>query len=135
MKRGFLTIVITLILIASYGQEKNNEKVQGKITGKVLDSSSGLPLDYSTITLFAAGKNKPLNGTTSDSAGNFILTNIPSGSFSITVEFIGYKSFNITDININQKKQLIDLKNILLSPNIIPWVKFSYKVILCPKIL
>src|SRR6476659_6877934 len=98
-----LTAAILFLVFASYGQQVRNEKGKSEITGKVMDSSSHLPLEYATITLFAAGKNKPLNGTTSDSAGHFILTNISPGSFNVTVEFIGYKIFNLTNIIVTEK--------------------------------
>jgi len=70
VKQGLLTAAIfLLLLIASYGQKSNNEKAGGKITGKIIDSSSNLPLEYATITLFVTGKSKPFNGTTSDTNG------------------------------------------------------------------
>ncbi len=115
MKQGLLTAAIFLsLLIASYGQESNNEKAGGKITGKIIDSSSNLPLEYATITLFVTGKNKPLNGTTSDTNGEFTLINIPAGSFNIIVEFIGYQTFNFSNITVNQKHEVIYLKHISL---------------------
>lgn len=113
MKQGLLTIAIFFLLIASYGQQKINDKSGGKIAGKILDSLSNLPLEYATITLFITGKTKPFNGTTADANGNFTLSNIPSGSFNIVAEFIGYKPSNLNNIKV-EKNQVIDLKNILL---------------------
>ena len=80
MKKWFLSAAIPLLSIATYGQEKTNERAGGKITGRIIDSSSKLPLEYATITLYVHGKDKPVNGTTSDSAGNFTLSAVPSGT-------------------------------------------------------
>jgi len=102
-------------LIVCYGQQKITEKQGGKITGTVIDSSSNLPLEYATITLFAPGKSKPFNGTTSDVNGHFILTNVPTGSFNVVIEFIGYRPVNLNNITVSQKHEIIDLKNVLLN--------------------
>ena len=114
VKKEFLTVAIFLLFIASYGQERNNEKAGGKIIGKVIDSSSNLPLEYATVTLFVTGKSKPVNGTTSDVNGDFNLTNIHPGSFNIVIDFIGYKTSNLGNITISQKNEVIDLKNVFL---------------------
>jgi ferric enterobactin receptor len=114
VKKWFLTAPILFLLAASYGQNNNNGKGTGKINGKIIDSSSDLPLEYASVTLFATGTNSPLNGTTSDSAGNFILTNIPEGNFSITIEFIGYKTLTLSNITLSRKHQEINLKKIPL---------------------
>jgi outer membrane receptor protein involved in Fe transport len=114
VKQGLLTAIIFFLLISSYGQQRANEKARGKIIGKVIDSSSDLPLEYATVTLFVTGKSKAFNGTTSDSTGDFTLTNIPHGSFNIVIEFIGYQTFNLNNITVNQKHGIIDLKNVFL---------------------
>jgi outer membrane receptor protein involved in Fe transport len=114
VKKGFLIVPLLFLFTASYEQQKINERKGGKISGKIIDSSSNLPLDYATITLFVTGKTKPINGTTADSSGYFTLTNIPSGSFNVVIEFIGYQTFTFNNIIINQKHETIDLKSILL---------------------
>jgi len=113
VRKGFLTAAILLLLITSYGQQKSKEKTAGKIIGRVMDTSSDLPLEYATVSLCIAGQSKPVNGTTSDSSGKFTLTDIPFGNFSIVVEFIGYQSFDL-NITVNQKHEVINLNNIYL---------------------
>lgn len=109
-----LAAVVLLLVITCYSQQTLKQKTKSEITGIVMDSSSYRPLEYATISLFAAGTTKPLNGTTSDSAGHFILTDLSPGTFSVKVEFIGYKVFILDDVLIAQKHETIDLKNILL---------------------
>src|ERR1041385_4277297 len=106
--------VVLLLTITSYSQQTLKERATGEITGTVIDSASNSPLEYATITLFSGGRSKPLNGTTSDAAGHFILTDISPGKFSVAVEFIGYKIFSVGNITVTQKHEAVDLKNILL---------------------
>jgi outer membrane receptor protein involved in Fe transport len=110
MKKGLLGISIFFLLISGYGQEKSG----GRITGKVMDSALNVPLEFATITLLAQGKNPPLNGTTADTSGRFLLTNVPTGTFRITIESLGYQPLHIGNVTINQKHEVIDLKQVFL---------------------
>src|SRR5215475_9954656 len=110
MKKGLLGLCIFFLLISSYGQEKTG----GRITGRVMDSSMNAPLEYATITLLAQGKGTPVNGTTADSSGRFTLANIPTGTFRIVIESLGYQPLQLGNISINQKHQVIDLKDLFL---------------------
>jgi ferric enterobactin receptor len=110
MKKGLLGFCIFFLLISSYGQEK----MGGRITGRIMDTSLNTPLEYATITLFAQGKGNPLNGTTADSSGGFILTNIPTGTFRIVIESLGYQPLHLANITINQKRQIIELNDLFL---------------------
>ena len=69
-----------------------------------------LPLLYSDRE-----KQKPFNGATTDNVGNFTVTNVPPGTFTIVVESIGYSPFSIKNVIINQKHEVVNLKNIMLS--------------------
>src|SRR5206468_3849732 len=70
--------------------------------------------EYATITLFGIKEKKALNGTTSDSSGNFSLTNVPYGTFNVVVEFIGYRPSNFSDVVVSEKHKVVDLNNIFL---------------------
>ena len=86
------------------------------IIGTVVSIESKTPLEYGTVTIFIKGEKKPLTGTTTDKAGSFNLTEIPAGTFTIVFENIGYKADTLRDVVINKKDAIIDLKNILLTP-------------------
>jgi len=102
------------IFSAALSQIKEKTEAKARIAGTVVDSSSGLPLEYATITIFKQGENKASNGTTSDNLGNFTVTNVAPGTFTVVVESIGYIAFTISNVLINQKHEVIDLKNIKL---------------------
>jgi ferric enterobactin receptor len=114
VKKGILIGLMLCIYFVTYSQIKEKTDVKAKITGRVIDSSSTLPLEYATITLFKHGETKAVNGTTTDNLGNFIVTNVPSGTFTIVAEFIGYSPFTINNVIINQKHEVVDLRNIRL---------------------
>lgn len=84
------------------------------ISGKIVDSATGQPLEYATISLFLPHSQKPLDGTTSDQDGRFIVKDIPAGTFTVVVEFIGYHPVTINDVVVNNENATVDLKTISL---------------------
>lgn len=113
MKKSLLVFILLCIISAGYAQEKEKD-ANAKITGKVMDSVTNLPLEYATITLFKQGEKKAINGSTTNKDGNFTVTDVSTGVFSALVEFIGYTSSAINNIHIEQKHAVVDLQNILL---------------------
>jgi len=116
MKREFLSIVLALLLAASYGQGKIDPSTGGTILGKLIDSATNLPLESATITLYATGKNKVLNRTTTDSSGVFGLANLLPGSYTVVIEYVGYRTINVRNILVTQKNDLVNLKRIHATP-------------------
>ncbi|MEP7319832.1 MAG: carboxypeptidase regulatory-like domain-containing protein, partial [Panacibacter sp.] len=114
-------VLLTALLLCNFylanAQEKTNTNANSKITGKVIDSLTNLPLEYATLTIFKKGEKKAINGATTDTSGKFTVTNMEIGLFTAMVEFIGYKPAIVNNINISQKRIVIDLHNILLTKN------------------
>src|SRR5215831_9661413 len=102
------------IFSATLAQNKERTDAKARITGTVVDSLSTLPLEYATITIIKNGEKNASNGATSDNLGNFTVTNVAAGTYTLVVESIGYASFTIHDLVINQKHEVVDLRNIKL---------------------
>lgn len=80
----FLPLLLLSVLIF-YTVSCTNEN--GVLSGRITDSSNGLPLDGAFVT------TEPLNlSATSDQEGNFVIVDIPSGSYTITVSATDYIS-------------------------------------------
>lgn len=75
----FLTLFLFLAITTTYSQNK--------ISGVIIDDSSGVPLDL--VNVYLPGLEK---GTTSDEQGNFSLENLPSGKHKILFSMIGYET-------------------------------------------
>ena len=94
-------------------QNENNEK--GKISGRMIDSISGQPIEYATIGLFTQVGNKVVNGATTNEKGIFKMTNIAEGSYKLVIDFIGYKKCEKNNVVISKKNKNIVLGDIKLS--------------------
>jgi len=76
LKMSFATV---LLLSCAYSQ--------GKLTGTVTDGITNNPLPGANV--FIEGTSY---GTAADADGNFTISNVSDGSYTVTAGYIGYKS-------------------------------------------
>ncbi|HEX2867448.1 MAG TPA: outer membrane beta-barrel family protein [Ignavibacteriales bacterium] len=84
----------------------------GSITGKVIDSQAGKPVEYASVVLFRASGGKQINGAVTDLNGNFEIKDVRPGKYNIAVSFIGYEKKRIRDVELSSNK--LDMGEILL---------------------
>ena len=90
-----------MLLLGIYLHAQN----KSSLSGRIIDSSTNTPVDYATITLTKAG-GKVVNGSTSDSSGNFTVSDIDTGLYNVSFEFIGYKKKTLKNIRIKENKDV-----------------------------
>jgi outer membrane receptor protein involved in Fe transport len=114
--RIFCTILFIIITSLTLKAQNNSTGEKGKITGKVTDATTKVPVDYATVSIFKPGSTSPFNGASTDPKGNFKIDNISPGEYSITIDFLGYKQQKIDHVVISSTAKNVSLGNILLSP-------------------
>ena len=76
-----------------FGQQKiDNKKIA--ITGKIVEKSSALPLEYATITFTSSETNKVVSGGITDAKGEFKIVITP-GVYNIKYEYISFKTIEV----------------------------------------
>jgi TonB-linked SusC/RagA family outer membrane protein len=75
----------------------------GTIEGRVTDTISGEDLPGVNVAIKSLQK-----GVSTDTNGEYTLTNIPSGTYKITFSFIGYTTFE-TEINVSEELETLDV--------------------------
>ena len=87
--RLFMTLFLLFSAFAQAGQT-------GKIAGRVVDASTNEPL---------VSANVVVQGTTLGSAtdvdGFYTINGIPPGTYSVVVNYIGYRKFTMTNVRVN----------------------------------
>ncbi len=85
MKKLFVLSLVMLMTIGVFAQK-------AKITGKIVDAQSGEALIGAT-----AGLSGYAIGSVADLTGNFKINNVPTGSYTLVISFVGYEdqSFEI----------------------------------------
>jgi len=124
--RVFTTIFLCLFLVAYQAQRgsgqwsgkggpKGGNKASTKLKGKVTDAATGEALEFATISIVGAKRNKLVGGGVSDEKGNF-LVEFRGKSIIVKVEFISYDSYTSEIIAIDTDKLVHNIGEIKLSP-------------------
>ena len=74
------------------------------VTGTVHDNTTNEPLTGANIVLI--NDDLPI-GAVSDERGRFRMENVPVGYVSIRVSFVGYKTVELTDMELWSGKELV----------------------------
>jgi len=90
MRKVLFLIVLALITLKLTARQPAQKALSGKITGRVVDSSSKQNIDYATISVFVPGKKDPVTGATTDTKGAFKIEGLAPGTYSLEIDFIGY---------------------------------------------
>lgn len=112
MQRIFIPLLL-LTLSTFQGIAQQNQKPI-TISGKVIDSDSGQPLEYATFVLQSADKPEQVTGGITDLSGNFEVEATP-GTYNISIEYISYKSYSLKGQTYDSS---INLGSISLSPDV-----------------
>ncbi len=105
------------------GQQQQPQQAQevfkgtGKIQGVILDSLSQKPVEYATIGLFDAKTNQPVDGTTTDQKGAFVMKNLADGDFRLEITFLGYKNLVKKNVILAKGKRDLNTGSLSLAPD------------------
>src|ERR1035437_6521125 len=110
----FLLFSFLLFCSSAQAQQSGNSGT-GKITGRIIDSASGQPVEYAAINLLIQGEEKVVNGTTTDDKGLFTLTDIADGTYKIIIYFVGYQTGFKENIVVNKSNSKIAFGDIKLT--------------------
>ena len=92
MRKCFLFAAMLCLAITAFTQEK-----KGMFSGTVKASATKLPLNEAVVTLSSPileGKRYAVT----DSTGNYKITNLPKGTYSIIIEIEGFDAINYDNI-------------------------------------
>lgn len=118
--KQFFILFFSFVGISLYAQQPQGGSfapAQGEITATIIDSVSGLPVEFATAALSLRDFDKIVNGAISDEKGVFKIDKINPGKYTLTISFIGYKNKVIDTIKVNPSRLINNLGKIQLSPN------------------
>ena len=123
------TLLLSLLIsLSSYAQRPSGGKYSasgktGEIFGTIVDSITNESLGYATVIAFKQPANKMVKGMVTADNGNFSLTELPIGDYSLKISFIGYNTKVLDNIKISPNSTTYNTKNISISPMILDIVE------------
>lgn len=105
-----LSLLVCTVL--AFGQQRAS---QGIIVGKVVDNQNLQGLEFATVSVFSKADSVLVSGDVSDKKGQFTVREIPSGSFYVEINFMGYDPVYLEEIILTKEKSLVDVGNVELS--------------------
>src|SRR3989442_5610279 len=81
------TLVVAWLVAASVGA---GVPADGDVGGSVADSATGTPLPGGEVRILRGGNT--IAATTTDAFGRYVIHNVPAGSYSVEVRYLGYRS-------------------------------------------
>lgn len=99
---GIMKMCLLLLFVFagfySFSQQNETKKLPGKISGRIIDSTTSQNIDYATVSVYVTGKEIPLTGTTSDNKGLFKIEGLAPGNYTVVIDFIGYSKKTIQNV-------------------------------------
>lgn len=109
----YSALLVVFAFINTFGQTKSGLKITGKIT----DAVSKLPVEYASVGITDQATNKVINGAVTDSTGYFEITNLAAGTFTVSIDFIGYQKKILKDIVVGTGDKVVSLSTITMTPS------------------
>lgn len=100
MKKYFFAFILLIVSVIF----PQNETKYGTLSGTLIDKDNKQPLIGANLILENTNK-----GTTTDIKGQFIFNNLPVGTYSVKISYIGYFTLTKTDVIVrsNRNTELI----------------------------
>ncbi len=116
--RTIFSIQILFLPLFLIAQPGNIGDANFQISGIVIDSVSGKPVEYATIALISLRDSSIAGGGITDAGGKFLFSAKSYGRFMLRVNFMGYANKNIGPIMLKPGSgPLLDQGKILISPS------------------
>ncbi len=115
--RLFIVIVGLISGLNSFAQPGGMPEVNFQVSGVVIDSLSGKPIEFATVALISLKDSSVAGGSITDASGKFTFNSKQPGRFYLRVNFMGYANKNIGPLMMKPGSgPLFDQGNILISP-------------------
>ncbi|HPH46658.1 MAG TPA: outer membrane beta-barrel protein, partial [Chryseolinea sp.] len=107
-------LVLIILLVSTFGlqaqdQSSTSKKGNTTISGSIVDSSSGQPVEFANVALIDPTTNRPVDGAVCDDKGKFSISKIAEGTYTVSISFIGYETQNIENITVTDKREDLNL--------------------------
>lgn len=119
MRLLYMSIFVVLGFWISAYADVTTLREGHEIRGKIIDNDTKHPISYAYVLLFDKEKQKQVNGITTGDDGSFELRDNRAGTYYLEIHFIGYTTKTIPDLVLDESREIVDLGNITIQPDIV----------------
>jgi outer membrane receptor protein involved in Fe transport len=105
-------------LMAQPGEGMSREALMsakdGVITGKVIDKTNNLPMEFSSVALYAVRDSSLVTGSITGPDGSFSVKEVPYGKYYLIANFMGYEKTFKSEILITPRQSSVNIGDIYL---------------------
>ena len=98
----------------SHAAEPETGGPGNSITGKVVDQKTGEPVQFATISLHIRSDSSLVTGAIATEQGEFILENLDPETYYVKIDFLGYESLIIDEVELVGRRATVDLGTVQL---------------------
>jgi ferric enterobactin receptor len=111
-------MVIIMLLLLNFGMlgAQKTEGANFRLTGKVIEKSSGGDLEFATVSVFSKKDSTLIGGTLTENDGSFVVE-VRTAAIYAVVEFLSYQSVTISEFRFNKETGRLDAGTISLAPD------------------
>ncbi|PSL45585.1 outer membrane receptor protein involved in Fe transport [Chitinophaga niastensis] len=111
-----MRIIVAMILLLTvssnvFSQQHKNEK----ITGKILNGDSKLPVEYATVIVTDVITGKTISGAVANNKGVFDINGLSAGRFKVIIDFIGYEKKIFDSVVLTNARPVYDLGTVYIT--------------------
>lgn len=100
-----ITVLFLLLSVSFLFAQQKPDGKKITISGKIIEKTSSLPLEYATITFSNPNTNQVISGGITDTKGEFKIA-INPGTYNIKYEYISFKTIEIKGKSLNEDTNL-----------------------------
>lgn len=115
-------VMSALIVLTSalYGQsgpnpDRPNPDTKGIITGKVVEASSDVPMEYTSVAVYRTADSSLVTGTVTNTDGQFKVEDVPYGQYYLEIKFVGYQKSVYSPLVVSRDNRVVDIGEMQLS--------------------
>jgi hypothetical protein len=97
-------VLLTATILALFATMAFSQKPTQTVRGLVTDIDSKQPLIGAVVKIMGT---QPLIATSTDANGAFRLQNVPIGTITLQLSFVGYESLTVPNIEVNSGKEVV----------------------------
>ncbi|HHH52571.1 MAG TPA: TonB-dependent receptor, partial [Bacteroidetes bacterium] len=125
--KNFLILCLSFFLVINIMEaqpgkgrkwKSQQQTLKGYISGNVIDSLSGEPVEFAVVEILSGRSGKQVNGAMSDENGHFKIDDVKTGKYKVKVSFIGYTPKIVDGVELTLEKPDKNIGNVLIAQSV-----------------